>query len=296
MKITKSFPWLILALAILQGCAATQTFTTAARSGDTVALATGWNQPVNKTNITAQFTDANGAVVTYNLGDPGIRTVVQLYPDPISKLMVEYATGQSNGIALANGPTIGSYIDSGYTDYDADWNQTVVYLDLPTSLATGITNIALSGPNGALTSAPIKVNILAGTGTPNNFNVQGNGYASGSLGLLQRRNYYTVTFAGSTIPDSIQVNLTRPVGTAKPWVVNPRGDLKNVAWHDDGATNLRVILSTSHGAPLTDMKHFKFYVASGIPLAGSLAVANVVAYDASGNPVPDVIPNVSYTP
>jgi len=259
-------------------------------------LATGWNQPVNKTNITAQFTDANGAVVTYGLGNPGIRTVVQLYPDPISKLMVEYATGQSNGVALGHGPTIGSYIDSGYTNYDADWNQTVVYLDLPTSLATGITNISLSGPNGALTSGPIKVNILAGTGTSNNFNVQGNGTASGSLGLLQRRNYYTVTFAGSTIPDSIQVDLTRPAGTAIPWVVNTRGDLKNVSWRDDGATNLRVILSTSHGAPLTDMKHFKFYVASGIPFAGSLAVANVVAYDASGNPVPNVLPNVSYTP
>lgn len=285
-----------IALAIFQGCTATYTFTTAARAGNTVALATGWNQPVNKTNITAQFTDANGAVVTYNLGDPGIRTVVQLYPDPVSKLMVEYATGQSNGVALANGAAIGPYIDSGYTNHDADWNQTVVYLDLPTSLATGITNIDLSGPNGPLTSAPIKVNILDGIGTPNNFNVQGNGTASGSLGLLQRRNYYTVTFTGPTIPDSIQIDLTRPAGTAIPWVVNTRGDLKNVAWHDDGATNLRVILSTSHGVPLTDMKHFKFYVASGIPLAGLLTVASVVAYDASGNPVPDVVANASYTP
>lgn len=284
-----------IALAIFQGCTATYTFTTAARAGNTVALATGWNQPVNKTNITAQFTDANGAVVTYNLGDPGIRTVVQLYPDPVSKLMVEYATGQSDGVGLGNGVAIGPYIDSGYTNYDADWNQTVVYLDLPTSLATGITNIALSGPNGPLTSAPIKVNILAGSGSPNNFYYQGNGNASGSLGLLQRRNYYTVTFTGPTIPDSIQVDLTRPAGTAIPWVVNTRGDLKNVAWHDDGATNLRVILTTSHGAPLTDMKHFKFYVASGIPFAGSLSVANVAAYDATGNPVSDVTPNLSFT-
>jgi hypothetical protein len=179
-------------------------------------------------------------------------------------------------------------------------------VDLPTTLAPGLASIVLSGPNGILTNgnafgdgsqtpiSPIKVNVISGTGVSNQLVSQGGGNGS-SLPLMERQGYYTVTFSGPTIPDSIQVNLTHPAGTAKPWVVNPRGDLKNVAWHDDGATNLRVILTTSHGEPLADMKHFKFYVASGVPLAGLLTVADVVAYDASGNLVP-VVASVNFTP
>jgi hypothetical protein len=299
------FLW-ILTLMVLQACTGVNSFGLAARPGDTVALVTGWNQSVNRSNLTVQFTDANGAVVTYSPGDPGIRSVVQLYPDPVSKLMVEYATGQSNGTGLMNGPTIGSYVDSGYTAHDADWNQTVVYVDLPTTLATGTAAITLSGPSGILTNgnafgngsltpiSPIKVNVLPGAGVSNSLYSQGGGNG-GSLPLMERRSYYTVTFTGPTIPNSIQIDLTHPAGATNPWVVNTRGDLKNVVWHDDGSTNLRVILSPSHGAPLADMKHFKFYVASGIPLAG-LAVANVVAYDVSGNPVSGIAANVSYTP
>lgn len=296
MNVRGLLPWLILITATLGGCAAVKTFSLAARPGDTVALAAGWNQKVNRNNLTVQFTDANGAIVTYAPGSAGIRTVAQLYPDPVSKLVVEYATGQSAGVGLSNGVTIGENIDSIQTNYDADWNQTVVYLDLPSSLAVGMTDIVLSGPSGVLTESPIQVDILPGSGTRNNFATQGGGTASSSLSLLQRRSYYTITFSGSAIPDAIQVDLTRPVGTAKPWVINTRGDLKNVTWHDDGATNLRVMLAPSHGVPLTDMKHYKFYVASGIPLAGLLTVSSVVAYDASGNLIPGVQAEASYTP
>lgn len=307
MNTEKLLPWLMLSLAIVQGCTGVRTFGLAARAGDTVALATGWNLPVNRDNLTVQFTDVNGMVVTYNPGDEGIRAVVQLYPDPISKLMVEYATGQTNGIGALNGQTVGQYVDSGYTNHDADWNQTVVYVDLPTTLAPGLASIVLSGPNGILTNgsmsgegsqtpiSPIKVNVISGTGISNPLNSQGGGNGA-SLPLMERQGYYTVTFSGPTIPDSIQMNLNHPTGTAKPWVVNPRGDLKNVAWRDDGATNLRVVLTTSHGEPLADIKHFKFYVASGVPLAGLLTIASVVAYDSSGNPVPDVVAYANYTP
>jgi len=308
MNTGKLLPWLMLCLTIVQGCTGQRTFGLVARAGDTVALATGWNQPVTRDNLTVQFSDVNNTVVaTYNPGDERIRAVVQLYTDPISKLMVEYATGQTSGVGALNGPTVGSYVDSGYTNHDADWNQTVVYLDLPTTLPQGVASIVLSGPNGVLTNgtmsgdgsqvpiSPIKVNVISGTGVSNPLNSQGGGNGA-SLPLMERHGYYTVTFTGSTIPDSIQVNLTHPAGTTKPWVVNPRGDLKNVAWHDDGATNLRVLLTTSHGVPLADMKHFKFYVASGVPLAGLLTVADVIAYDASGNRVPDIVAAASYTP
>jgi hypothetical protein len=299
--------FLLTLLAILQGCAGKQSFGLAARAGDTVALVTGWNQAINSSNLTIQFTDANSNVVTYQPGDPGIRAVVQLYPDPASNLIAQYSTGQTNESGFYSGTFVGSFIDAGYTNHDADWNQTVVYVDLPATLASGLTTISLLGPSGSLTNSPsatltdgsvapilpIKVTILPGTGASNPLNSQGGGNGS-SLSLMERSNYYTVTFTGSTIPDSIQLDLTRTAGTGLPWVVNPRGDLKNVAWRDDGSTSLRVILTTSHGVPLADMKHFKFYVTSGIPLTG-LAVANVAAYDTSGYPISGITANVSFT-
>lgn len=95
----------------------------------------------------------------------------------------------------------------------------------------------------------------------------------------------TVTFTGSTIPDSIQIDMTRTAGVGVPWVTQTRGDLKNLSWRDDGTSNMRVILSTNHGAPLNDIKGFKFYVAGGVT---GLEITNVVAYDVSGTPISDI--------
>ena len=39
---------LLAAIALLAGCAATQTFTTAARAGDMVALAIGWQKTLSQ--------------------------------------------------------------------------------------------------------------------------------------------------------------------------------------------------------------------------------------------------------
>lgn len=295
MKPTESL-FLFLAALALGGCTATNTFSTVARSGDTVALAVGWNLPVNMNNITAQFTDASGAPFSYGLGAPGFRAVAQLYPDPVSQLVVGTMTNQNppdpqNPDGILQEASVGYFLNQ-ITQNDPDWNQTVVYLDLPQGMAPGIANITLAGPSGNLTANPLKVNVLPGTGVSNKFGTTPYGAAGGYLYDAERRNYYTVTFTGPTIPDSIQIDMTRTAGVGVPWVTQTRGDLKNLSWRDDAASNMRVILSTNHGAPLKDIKGFKFYVAGGV---AGLAVTNWVAYDATGAPVSGITPNVSFT-
>lgn len=288
MNMTKSL-FLFLAAIALGGCTATNTFSTAARAGDTVALAVGWNVPVNMNNITAQFTDASGAPFSYALGDPGFRAVAQLYPDPVSQVVVGTMTNQNpNGEMQA---AVGYFLNQ-ITQNDPDWNQTVVYLDLPQGMAPGTAQITLAGPNGNLTAYPLKVNVLPGTGVSNQFGTRPYGAAGGYLYDAERRNYYTVTFTGPTIPDSIQIDMTRTAGMGVPWVTQTRGDLKNLSWRDDGSTNMRVMLSTNHGVPLNDIKGFKFYVAGGVT---GLAITNVVAYDTTGTPISGISANVNFT-
>lgn len=295
MDISKMALWILAVVAILMtGCTATQSFSTAARAGDTVALAIGWNKPVNRNNLAVTFQPSSGAAVTYLPGDIHIRAVVQLPPDPLSQLIVGAETGQDFG--KMEGSFLGPYINNYMTNKDAEWNQSVVYVDLPDALSPGSVGITLSGPTGTINGQPIIVDVLPGTGAANNFYVpySTTGYAAGYwLPSVERRNYYTVTFAGTTIPNSIQIDLTHSVGAAIPWVVNPRGDLKNLSWNDDGSTNLRVMLTPSHGVPLAHMKQFKFYVAGGIT---GLAVASLVAYDAAGSLVAGITPTITYTP
>ena len=102
------------------------------------------------------------------------------------------------------------------------------------------------------------------------------------------------------MPAALQVDLIHSPsssvgGTGTPFVVNPRGEMKNISWTDDG-THLRVILLTSGDGTTKDpsltsyqWKYFKFYVTGGIT---NLLVASVAAYDSAGNPISGVMANV----
>lgn len=276
------------------GCTGTRTFTTAARSGETVALAAGWQQSIKRENLTVNITDALGVLTTYAPSDPRVRNIVNLYPDPLSGAIVGQAIGNTSYNQNATATDI-NYM----TGYDPDWWQTTVFLDLPTAMNIGQARIDLI--NGVKTIRPIYVEILPGTSVANPFGVYsqptvGTGTTTAQDVQLQSMgrvaNYVVKFTGGTTYPDSIQLQFTHDPdstitgGVGKTFVVNPRGEKKNLSWTDDG-TNLRVMLtSTGDGTnkygSLTTYKWslFKFYVSGGIT---GLSQPVVKAYDINGN-------------
>lgn len=285
MNITTNAKWLILILIGLGlgGCVGTQTFTTAARSGETVTLAVGWQKALARQNMTITFTPAGGAPVTYLPNDARVRSVFNLYPDPASKLVVGTQTGQTLGTDALR---TGNGINNNMTGGDRDWWQSMVMLDLPT-LPTGLTTIQINDSLGAAIS-PISIEILPGASPGNVFQVQSvagpvtlASIYSGALGSMERAVSSTITFTGSVIPHAVELEFTHDVNVGKTWVVNPRGDIKNVIWSETGAT-IKVMVIPTAGQTLSRFTDLKFYIAGG--LGNLLYKANSLkAYDSSGN-------------
>lgn len=266
----------------LAGCAGTQSFSTAARAGDTVALALGRQLDLKRANLTITITPASGAPVVYAPNDARVRGVVNLYPDPVSLAVVGTQTDQDLGVNASS--STGSLIETFVTP-DSDWWQTTLLLDIPSPLAAGAASISISDAGGAVIK-PIALDILPGTGPANNFTIY-NTWGS-TMPLLsnfpyliksmERAERYTVGFSGDTIPHSMQLDFSRIAGVGKPWVANPRGDIKNVIWSDDGSV-MRVMLTPTGGAPLNRLLDFKFYIAGGIT---GLTLTSLKAYDING--------------
>lgn len=274
----------------LGACSGTQTFTPAARAGDTVTLAVGWQKKLLRQNLTVTITGANGVKTTYLPNDPHVRAILNLYPDPVSKAVVDTATKQNT-----NGASTGNLVNTFVTGNDKDWWQTSIVLDLPSSMVTGLATITLADSLGA-SLKPLNITILSGVGTSNLFNIYnfaGNPYdllAPGAypyaLAQFEREPSSTVTFASSTtdvngntvIPHSIQIQFSHTPNVGKTWIVNPRGDIKNVVWRDDGS-NITAILTPTQGITLTQMLDYKFYVSGGIT---ALAQTSLKAYDVNG--------------
>ena len=85
-------------LFVLSGCSGKQTFSTAVRAGDTVSHTVGMQTGVSRDNLTITFTPTTGgASISYLPGDSAIRAVVNLYPDPVSRIIVGGETGQDLG-------------------------------------------------------------------------------------------------------------------------------------------------------------------------------------------------------
>lgn len=286
------------------GCTGTQTFTTAARPGETVGLAVGWHQNLKRQNVSVTINDASGAQVVIPQSSPKVRGIVNMYPDPVSRAIVGFQTNQTLG---SNAKTTGLQINN-QTGSDSDWCQTSILLELPLEtspgvpLAQGIATITMTDSGGA-TIRPINVEILPGTSSSNLFNiysVTNPAYLSTTNMLssfpetihnMERADNSTITFntyqvnGVDVVPHSIQLQFTHnpdsttPGGVGKTYVVNPRGDIKNVIWRDDG-TNLNVMITPAKGTTLGSIINLKFYIAGGIT---GLSPPIVKAYDINGN-------------
>lgn len=291
----KIFPVFLPIVFIVVGCVGTQSFTTAARPGETVALAVGWQKKLSRQNVTVTITPSSGSPVTYPPNDPKVRAIVNMYPDPASRAVVGTMTGQDLGYC-ADACT-GAMIKT--LSNDNDWWQTVMMLDLPSTFPTGAATVSITDSAGAVIK-PINIDILPGTSTSNLFEVYNNWgsqtklmqYWPNLLRSMERADRYTVTFAGSgSIPHSIQIEFTHTSGVGVTWVVNPRGDIKNVIWTDDG-TRIKVLLTPAAGETLGQMLDYKFYIAGGI---SGLTQTNLQAYDVNGNPIAGITANVQFS-
>jgi hypothetical protein len=280
---------LAVASTTMGGCIGMTPFPDSAHAGDTVAIAAGWRHYYTRNNVTVTITPSSGSAIVLPPNSPAVRAIVNLYPDPVSSLIVSTGSGQD---LTPSARQFASQTNNFFTQGDNDWWETTVYLDLPGNLPMGATTIQISNPQGENSSTQLE--IIPGTGQPNQFQTTVGGLSADQLHSLERVGHYTINFSGSTIPFAIQLDLTHNPdvdhgGSGRAYVVNTRGDLKNLAWKDDG-TNLRLVLTPAKPAVPGKIKDFKCYVGGGI---GGLQVSSVKAFDINGNLVSGVTASIS---
>lgn len=282
---TLSIVLTLIMLTVLTSCAGTKPFNHTARAGDTIAIGAGWKHQFSRDQLTVTITPSTGNDIIYLPNDPAVRASINLYADPASYMAVGYEAGL-DGISYNFGSTYGSVVTSNHTTNDPDWWQTVVFVDLPNTLPTGTANINLvsNGSLGETWSVPVE--IVAGTGEPHPFEADTIGSLTDyQIHTLERAPNFEIQFAGNTVPYAIQIELTHDANIGKPYIVNPRGDIKSVNWSDDGQ-HMKVLLNFTHtGSVRMNFKRFKFYVSGGVT---GLQVQNVQAFDVNGQPVAGV--------
>lgn len=295
MKTRTYFIILSITLIILQGCAGIKSFPNTARAGDTVALGLGWQKNFTRANTTVTITPSSGAPVTYLPNDPAVRAIFNLYPDPVSWMVVgtettfdDSGSQQQFSNKYQNAYNYGSMIQVIFTGEDKDWWQTTAFVDLPATLAVGTATVQFTNTLGD--SKASTVEIVSGTGSAAVFDAEINGpIAPNQLESLERATNYEVSFTSATIPHGLQVQMTHDAdyasgGTGVVYVANPRGDVKNITWSDTG-TLLTVMLIPADLTALDNIKDFKFYVTGGV---NNVVISDVQAFDINGDPLAGV--------
>lgn len=169
------YPYLIGLLAVLGGCVALQPLPTAARAGDTIALAVGSADGMMATNTTVEFYSGPDPNVVAPIAVP-IRSVVKVNPD---KTSVAWLTADAHKIPKRS--SHGGWLS-------------VIVVDLPSTLpeGVGVIRITTDGqvvyPRFAATAngTDIQMTILPGTGSVNPFDyavVQGSAVSGDLLKL-----------------------------------------------------------------------------------------------------------------
>jgi len=276
---------IILSVFLMAGCAGTQTFNQYAKSGETVAIPTGYQPDWSRDNISVWVQEQGGDYVQYPANDPRIRAVVNFYPDPLSSLVVSNRTEQDI-TPFAEG--YGSTITNTFTSGDRDWYQTVVFFDLPDPMNLGTANVYVEEVANTSNFVNTTVNIVGTGGAPHGFGTNAGGPLQRvHLATLERASHYVVTLTDSgEVPHAVQMEFSHTTGVGKAYVVEPISGVKNISWTDDGST-LRVVILPAEDTALRSIDDFKFYVAGG--------VTNLVpdplktqAFDINGGDVPGV--------
>jgi hypothetical protein len=272
--------WIVpLLLLSIFGCAGTKTFHEYARAGDTVAIPAGWMQNFSPDNITVTITPASGVPFVFFPNDPAVKGIVNMPIDPLASMVVSRETGINQTLYAR---TYSDMVQSNFTDYDKDWWQTVVFLDLPQALAPGQATINIVNTDGESTST--NVEIIDGVGQPHTFSAE----LLGPMIDIQRKallrvDHYTINFSGTVVPYSIQLDISHDAdmdngGVGRAHVVNPVGYIKNAAWSDDGFTT-RILLTPARELSIESLKDYKFYMAGGLE---NLTIAELRAFDSDG--------------
>ncbi|HHO68831.1 MAG TPA: hypothetical protein ENK12_07355 [Gammaproteobacteria bacterium] len=192
---------LVLLVQFLSACVAVQSFPVSARAGDTVMLAVGSPDGMNKGNTSATFTPGGGGSAV----PLPIRSIFKLYPDKTSAAWLD-----SGALGVEN--------DTGH----GPWT-TIVALDLPTTLPTGpgavqITTGAVYPPPPArnINDTTLTLEILPGSGSPAPFTYElaANLPVAGDLTQLEPGRRLVVkpvfTGTGTTTYGAIEVRINIP--------------------------------------------------------------------------------------
>lgn len=134
--------FVILLLVLLASCVATQPFPYAVRAGDTITLAIGSYDGVNKNNLSITYYPDPGSLPDETPVDvtSAIRSVFNIYPDKKSRTYWDKTSG--------NGQQTMAYVEgiSGHSSW-----QTVVAVDLPSTLPTGTGHFVVTLGTGIIT-------------------------------------------------------------------------------------------------------------------------------------------------
>lgn len=276
----------------LAACGSLRPFHDYARPGDSIAIPVGKQTDFKRDNITVTITPSAGLPVELTASDLELRAIINFYPDPVSSILV------SKEISENLTPHAQAYYDTTHysADNDSDWFQTVVFIDVPMGIPSGLAQIEISNTLGTTHTSTFE--IIDGIGTANNFSADVNNtnvnLDRNMLDSLSRVDHTIIEINSNAIPAALEITFTHDPdvtigGTGKYSVINPKATKKNLLWNDDG-TNLKVIMLEAHAGSVESIKDYKFYIAGS---ATNLQLNSINGYDATGAAIPGVTATLS---
>ena len=302
---------LVILVALLMegvsGCSSKRSFGFSGRPGDPVMMNVGWHPALNRQNLTvtiqpclgdllANTPDINnnavcktvsGSPIIYTSANAELRAVINMAPDPLSQLIYARETQLP-----ADQVTLGETIELFSTGDDKEYLETAVLMDIPTNIPidSNIASVTFTDSAGATVNSQF-IEVIHTPSLPLGFlNWDNTTITNTQLRAFERKEYKTITYSGVTVPHALQLEMNHNAG--KIYVVNPRGDIKNVSWSDDGTT-LKVIVtpawlkgtSPAAGETLGEFVHFKFHVAGDVVSSLFVQPTSVEGFDVDGNSV-----------